>query len=41
MDIVQETLNKFLAMVADCSVYEKEPEMMGRDYYVVLSPKKK
>jgi translation initiation factor IF-3 len=41
MDIVQETLNKFLAMVADCSVHEKEPEMMGRDYYVVLSPKKK
>ena len=41
MDMVQETLNKFLAMVADCSVHEKEPEMMGRDYYVVLSPKKK
>ncbi len=41
MDIVQDTLNKFLAMVADNAIHEKEPEMMGRDYYVVLSPKKK
>jgi translation initiation factor IF-3 len=28
-------------MVADNAIHEKEPEMMGRDYYVVLSPKKK
>ena len=41
MDIVSETLNKFLDMVKDDSTYEKEPEMLGRDYYVVLSPKKK
>ena len=41
MDIVTETLNKFLEMVKDYSTHEKEPEMMGRDYYVVLSPKKK
>lgn len=41
MDIVSETLNKFLDMVKDDSTHEKEPEMLGRDYYVVLSPKKK
>jgi translation initiation factor IF-3 len=41
MDIVTETLNKFLEMVKDYSTHEKDPEMLGRDYYVVLSPKKK
>lgn len=41
MDIVTETLNKFLDMVKDVSVHDKEPEMLGRDFYVVLSPKKK
>ncbi len=40
MDIVTDTLNKFLDMVKDYSTHDKEPEMLGRDYYVVLSPKK-
>lgn len=41
MDIVNDTLNKFLDMVKDDSSREKEPEMIGRDFSVVLSPKKK
>ena len=41
MDIVTDTLNKFLDMVKDYSTHDKDPEMLGRDYYVVLSPKKK
>lgn len=41
MDIVTETLNKFLEMVKDVSTPEKEPEMLGRDFYVLLNPKKK
>lgn len=38
-DLVKEAMNTYLDMVKDYCVLEKEPEILGRDYYVVLSPK--
>ena len=40
MDIVKQTLTYFLDLVKDYSVIEKQPELLGKDYYVVLNPKK-
>lgn len=40
MDIVKQTLSYFLDLVKDYSVAEKQPELLGKDYFVVLSPKK-
>ena len=40
MDIVKQTLSYFLDLVKDYSVIEKQPELLGKDYYVVLNPKK-
>lgn len=39
MDIVKETLTTFLSMVTDHAIAEKEPELLGKDYFVMLSPK--
>lgn len=39
MDIVKETLTTFLSMVTDHAITEKEPELLGKDYFVMLSPK--
>ena len=41
MDIVKETLNTFLDMVKDYATAEKEPELLGKDYFVMLNPKPK
>ena len=41
MDIVKQTLNDFLEMVKDYATPDKQPELMGRDYSVMLSPIKK
>lgn len=41
MDIVKETLNTFLDMVKDYATAEKEPELLGKDYFVMLNPKSK
>jgi translation initiation factor IF-3 len=40
MDIVKQTLSSFLDMVKDYAVAEKEPELLGKDYFVMLNPKK-
>lgn len=40
MDIVKQTLSYFLDLVKDYSIAEKQPELLGKDYFVVLSPKK-
>lgn len=39
MDIVKETLNSFLGMVKDYATPDKEPELLGKDYFVLLNPK--
>lgn len=39
MDIVKETMHVFLDMVKDYGVTEKEPELMGRNYSIMLNPK--
>lgn len=39
MDIVKETLDSFLDMVKDYSTHEKDPELLGKDYFVLLNPK--
>ncbi|MFA6624429.1 MAG: translation initiation factor IF-3 [Bacilli bacterium] len=39
MDIVETTLKTFLDLVKDYSVMEKQPELLGKDYFVMLSPK--
>ncbi len=39
MDIVKETLNTFLGMVKDYASTEKEPELLGKDYFIMLNPK--
>ena len=41
MDIVEQTLNTFLAMISELGEVEKMPEMNGRDYTCVVNPKKK
>ena len=41
MDIVKQTLQDFLEMVKDHATPDKQPELMGRDYSVMLSPIKK
>lgn len=41
MDIVEETMNVFLSLVKDNCTMEKAPELLGRDYFVMLNPKKK
>lgn len=41
MDIVKQTLDSFLDMVKENSTIEKQPELAGKDYFVVLSPVKK
>ncbi len=41
MDIVKQTLQDFLEMVKDYATPDKQPELMGRDYSVMLSPIKK
>lgn len=41
MDIVEQTLNTFLAMISELGEVEKLPEMNGRDYSCVVNPKKK
>ena len=41
MDIVKQTLQDFLEMVKDYAAPDKQPELMGRDYSVMLSPIKK
>lgn len=38
-DLVKETMNVYLDMVKDYCVVEKEPEIQGRDYFIVISPK--
>lgn len=40
MDIVKQTLNTFLDLVKDYSTIEKEPELLGKDYSIMLNPKK-
>ena len=39
MDIVKETLNTFLELVKDYSTTEKQPELLGKDYFIMLNPK--
>lgn len=39
MDIVKETLGQFLSMVKDYCSTDKEPELLGKDYFVMLNPK--
>ncbi len=39
MDIVKETLSTFLSLVGDYASTDKEPELLGKDYYVMLNPK--
>ena len=39
MDIVKETLATFMSMVSDYSTTEKEPELVGKDYSIMLNPK--
>lgn len=41
MDIVTETMNYFLDLIKDYGSLEKNPELLGRDYFVMVSPKKK
>ena len=41
MDIVEETLNTFLDFIKDYGTCEKKPELLGRDYFVMVSPNKK
>jgi len=41
MDIVESTMKTFLAMLQDHGAPERAPEMMGRDYFVMVSPKAK
>ncbi len=41
MDIVKQTLASFLDMVKEHSIIERQPELAGKDYFVVLSPAKK
>lgn len=40
MDIVTATLNYFLDQIKDYGIVEGSPEMLGRDYFVMVSPKK-
>lgn len=40
MDIVKSTLAAFMDMVKDYAVAEKEPELLGKDYFVMLDSKK-
>lgn len=40
MDIVKETLDSFLNMVKDYAILDKQPELVGKDYSVMLSAKK-
>lgn len=40
MDIVNETLNYFLLQIKDYGTPDKTPELLGRDYFVMVSPKK-
>lgn len=39
MDIVKDTLDTFLSMLTNYATKEKEPELMGKDYFVMLNPK--
>lgn len=39
MDIVEEKLKQFLDLVKDYGTAEKSPELLGRDYFVILNPK--
>ena len=40
MDMVKQTFNTFLDLIKDYSTADKEPELLGKDYTVTLSPKK-
>jgi translation initiation factor IF-3 len=40
MDIVKTTLSSFLDLIKDFGTPEKEPELLGKDYFVMVSPKK-
>ncbi len=40
MDIVKETLDTFLDLVKDYATPDKLPELVGKDYTVMLSPRK-
>ncbi len=40
MDIVKEALDTFLNLVKDYGTADKLPELVGKDYTVMLSPKK-
>jgi len=40
MDIVTSTLDYFLDQIKDYGNIEKSPELLGRDYFVMVSPKK-
>ena len=38
--MVKQTFNTFLDLIKDYSTADKEPELLGKDYTVTLSPKK-
>ncbi len=41
MDIVKDTMNTFLGMITEHGAVEATPDMLGRDYFVMVCPKKK
>lgn len=41
MDIVKNTLDTFIALVQDYATIEKQAELLGKYYFIMLNPKKK
>jgi translation initiation factor IF-3 len=39
MDIVEEKLKQFLDLVGEHGTIEKAPELLGKDYFVMINPK--
>jgi translation initiation factor IF-3 len=40
MDIVKQTLQTFLDLIKNDCVIDRPPELLGKDYFVMVSPKK-